>query len=180
MVKRTHCKLRYVPKNVKGWGKKKKPTVVKKLNPNKNPSAAELEKELGNINHFGAIFSSKQLKNIIILKYPITLLVIVKKHWIVIYIDQRTIEVYDSLMNICEYDQVLLFIKNNIHSKELKLFPKIQADNNLDCAFFAKFFIKAKANLLSFEDLLKIFGCDFKYNATIVRNGFDKTFISTR
>ena len=159
--------------------KRKSRPLLQKIR-KKNPSAAELEKELGNIKHFGGIFSSKQLKNIIILKYPITLLVIVKKHWIVIYIDQRTIEVYDSLMNICEYDQVLLFIKNNIHSKELKLFPKIQADNNLDCAFFAKYFIKAKANLISFDDLLKIFGCDFKYNATIVRTGFDKTFISTR
>ena len=153
--------------------KRKKSKLVAKQR-KKNPNAEELEKELRNIENFGGIFASTQLKDIIILKYPVIFLVIVKNHWIVLYLDKFTIEVYDSLMNICDYNEVLQFIRNNLFCKELKLFPKVQADDNLDCAFYATFFIKAKSKKMGFEKLLSLFNCNFEQNSKMVRAGFNE------
>ena len=158
---------------LRGGVKKKKSKFVAKKR-KKNPNAEELEKELRNIENFGGIFTSTQLKNIIILKYPVILLVIVKRHWIVLYLHESAFELYDSLMNVCEYNEVLQFIKNNSFCKQLKIFPKVQADDNFDCAFYATFFIKAKANKISFEELLGWFSCDFEQNSEMVRAGFNE------
>ena len=160
---------------LKGGVKRKNSKFVAKSK-NKNPNAAEIETELRNSKNFGGIFTDKQLKNIIILKYPVILLVIVKNHWLVLYLDKSTIELYDSLMNICEYSHVLKFIRNNSFDKQLKIFPKVQADNNTDCSFFAMFFIKAKTNKILFDELLSMFSCNFKNNADIVRTAFNTKF----
>ena len=159
-------------------GVKKEVLKLKRKIRRKNPNAVQLENELKDPKHFGGIFSQEQLKNIIILKYPVILLVIVNQHWITLYIDKSSFEVYDSLMDICEYEDVLRFIKNNLFFKTLKIFPQIQSNDNFDCAFFAKFFIKAKSNQIPFKTLLNLFSSNFKLNSKLVRAGFNATVFS--
>lgn len=145
----------------------------------KNPNAGKLEQQIGKSKHFGGIFRDIQLQNIIILKYPVALLVIVKRHWLVLYIDRQAIEIYDSLMNICRYENVLRFLRNNLTNKICKMFPKIQSSDNGDCALFAIFFVQAKSRGKKFESLLKMFRCNFKYNAfkyKLVRTGFNTRY----
>ena len=59
--------------------------------------AENVEKLLKILPNFGGIFDAKQLKNVKLLSYPVSIVIHDKGHWIAVYITKKSIELMDSL-----------------------------------------------------------------------------------
>ena len=124
------------------------------------------------LEHFGGIFRLNQLKNIKILSFPVSFIILAYEHWISIYITDTTVEIMDSagFINATNMHKTLRrFLRVNINQKELTVTPKLQSDDSSACALYATTFLYFRTVTdKSLCEFCKIFTSDKFLNCLII------------
>lgn len=135
---------------------------IKRKNLRENVLAlAEIEKYLVNsTSYLGAIYVSS-FKKLIVKARKFSFLVYCTNHWFVIYSDNNTIEIFDSLgflkTKSCITKNVLNFIRNVTGSKNLKASHSVQSPNSTLCGVFALYYIIQRDSGKTFEQIMGTF-----------------------
>ena len=128
------------------------------------------------LDDFGGIFRLNQLKNIKILSYPVSLIILAYNHWISIYITNKTVEIMDSsgyLNDKNMHKTLKRFLRAQICQKELIATPKLQSDQSNACGLYATSFIYYRTiTNKSLCDFCKLFTTDTSLNCAIIKEIF--------
>ena len=155
---------------------KKEQVVLKKENENqirrrKGIKAKFIIKKVKKNKLFAGLFTDKQLKNINILKHPISIVVLIKNHWIAIYISSKIIILFDSLSQIFHDDYVNIrhFLQKHSIDKQIITSPVLQSSNSDICGLYVIYFVNEIHNN-SFCDLMKPFSDNLFANDKFICN----------
>ena len=129
----------------------KKTKAIKKVQI-KALNTSDLTKCLSNSPHFLGVFSSDQLLLLRFKTFPISFIINLEpkssngSHWLSIWIDNHTIEVFDSLgLNPqswkCFPRRLFQFLSRFKYSHEFKISPACQSINSHYCGLFCIYFI---------------------------------------
>ena len=133
---------------------------------------------MNELDNFGGIFRLQQLKDIKILSYPVSFIILAYDHWISIYITNETVEIMDSAGFISiEYMHKSLkrFLRVHIREKDLTITPKLQSDDSNACALYATTFLYFRTITdKSLCEFCKIFTSDKSLNCAIIKDLFSE------
>jgi hypothetical protein len=112
----------------------------------------DLLKLIKNIPNFLGVYSSDELSYLSILKYPVSFIVNLDtsqlngSHWLAIYINKRSVEVFDSLgLNPGLWGSyplpIFKFLKCYSFSHNFYISPVLQPPNTLTCGLYCVYFI---------------------------------------
>ena len=139
--------------------------------------AEKLNAVLRGVNNFGGIFDEKQLEGVKIMSLPVMLIINSGEHWIGIYLDEKTIEIMDSIGAIlCKNlnSQLCRFICAHMKGKKLVASPRLQSENSSDCGkYVVSFFIFKSLTQKSLKSFLGIFSQDYEKNSKNISKIFD-------
>ena len=119
--------------------------------------AGDIENFVKTFNNFGGIYKIEQLKYVKICSLPVSLVILVKRHWIGIHISEDKIEVIDSSGYINKTDMhksLRTFLRVHILNKEFFCTPRLQPKQTRICGLFVIAF-------LTFKNLYKKSLCEF-------------------
>ena len=133
-----------------------------------------INKFLVDIPNFLGCFSQDQLSNIIIDCLPLSLVVNFDSssekgsHWIAIYLEKRSVEVFDSLGFQMDRwpsfpSHLIQFICRLSHSRQLLISGEIQPKNSSFCGFYCIYFIRARQKY-TFNSILRHFSIFLSHN----------------
>ena len=144
----------------------------------KGISAGEIEKLTRNLKHFGGIFSVDQLDDLKIVSYPVGIIILDRKHWIAVFIDEKSVEVMDSLGLEAEKIPVKLcrFLRGQLVGRTLSATPQLQSSGSNCCGLYALCFLFVRVNNISLCDFVKIFTSDLELNCIIIKYFFNTIF----
>ena len=144
----------------------------------KVPRAKELEQKLKKCESFAGIFKDTDIKNIIIQEYPLSIIVLVNSHWMMIYISKRKLEIYASLGDIFSenYKNIQRFVSKNLSGKKLYILHQVQSDDSLYCSYFVLCFSALKSMGYSFLNILNEFSFNFERNQSTVFSFVDRFY----
>lgn len=140
--------------------------VIKKAK--ENPlSTRDITLCLNKMPNFAGVFSSDQLKNVSLRSYPVFLVVNIDTalgqglHWLCIRIDQRTVEIFDSLgfnPSLWKFypKYIFQFISSFRYSHKFCISPVLQPSNSLHCGAYCVYFVLFRQKV-SFAKCLKPF-----------------------
>lgn len=124
------------------------------------------------LENYVGVFTAKKLKNIKIVSYPASILVLTEGHWISFYITNKTLEVMDSMgyLGKDEIDtNILDFITAHATAKSLSTTPRIQAADSELCALYAISFLYYRSfGCGTLCDFCKLFRPNLKVNSEII------------
>ena len=137
-----------------------------------------LEKIMSKRPNFIGVYPQDFLNGIKITKLPISLIVNIDmsnqsgSHWIAIYINQKTVEVYDSLDLNTKYWQrkprfLYKFLSRFRKTHKYRLTPRLQSENSQLCGFFCLFFLLYRKKY-NFEKCLSVFTSHLSSNENIL------------
>ena len=133
--------------------------------------AGTAEMYLRNLPNFTGIFFARDLDNIALLDYPSAFLIYTDQHWISLYLDSETIEVFDPLGCITNktLDSVHHFLKFQLPNKILNCTPRVQSANSSNCGKFAICYLYWRLECKqSLSDFLKLFESNQIKNSDII------------
>ena len=129
------------------------------------------------LDDFGGIFRLNQLRNLKILSYPVSLIILANEHWISLYITEKTVEIMDSagfINNKNMHKTLRRFLRAQINQKKLTVTPKLQGDGSNACGLYATSFIYYRTvTNKSLCDFSKIFTSDTSVNCAIIQEIFE-------
>ena len=133
---------------------------------------------MNGLDYFGGIYQLHQLKDIKILSYPVSFIILAYEHWISIFITDKTVEIMDSsgYINTKNMHTTLRrFLRAQIIHKDLTITPKLQSDDSSACALYAACFLYYRTlTEKSLCDFCKIFTSDKSLNCVIIKDIFDQ------
>ena len=127
--------------------------------------------------NFLGVFAQDVLENICVVNFPFCIVVNLDSldspgsHWLSLYIDRMSIEIFDSLGFKAEYWPVypihlIFFIKRYIHNSSLKISQHQQSPLSNFCGIYSVYYILNGHNK-TFEDRCKSFSTKFILNDDI-------------
>ena len=130
------------------------------------------------LGNFGGIFRLSQLKNIKIVSFPVSFIILAYEHWISIFITDKSVEIMDSagFINTSNMHKTLRrFLRVNVNQKELTITPKLQSDDSSACALYATTFLYFRTLTgKSLCEFCKIFTSDKSINCAIINQLFNE------
>ena len=128
------------------------------------------------LENYVGVFSAKTLKNIKIVSYPASILVLTDGHWISFFLTDETVEVMDSMgyLAIDNIDENLeSFITAHATAKKVSTTPQIQTvDSNL-CSLYAISFLYFRSyGCGTLCDFCKLFRPNLSHNKAIIKKIF--------
>lgn len=106
--------------------------------------AEDIEKDVADVDNFGAIVDELQLRTLKILSLPVYLVIHVKGHWIGIFMNKKCIEIMDSdgyLGTENVSPAVCSFVCAHALGKSLLVTPRLQTNGSSLCGLFVIVFI---------------------------------------
>lgn len=151
---------------------------IQKQQKEKNEMDAEsADNFLRPLENYVGVFTANKLKNIKIVSYPASILVLTEGHWISIYITNKTLEVMDSMgyLGKDEIDtNILDFITAHATAKSVSTTPRIQAADSELCSLYAISFLYYRSfGCGSLCDFCKLFKPNLNLNSEIICKLFD-------
>ena len=143
-------------------------------------SSEKIKKILNCSKSFIGCFAADQLETLSISSYPIFLIVNTDKsdshgkHWLVLYITENEIELFDSLGLIRRNlmpKEILHFIHRFSVSRKFLCNSRLQPDYSVLCGFYCIFFIMIR-QATNFKSILSIFSTDEIRNDKILGDFF--------
>lgn len=123
----------------------------------KGLSAEEVVRSLKNVKNFAGVLDYSDLDKLVINCYPVSFVVLYKRHWIAFYIDHETVEIFDSAKVIWKKPPAQLINFLCLHSnKTLKINKRFQKDNSNVCGLYVLLFIKLKGRLWKWKKIIKL------------------------
>ena len=146
---------------------------IQKQQKGKNEMDAEsADNFLRLLENYVGVFTAKKLKNIKIVSYPASILVLTEGHWISIYITNKTLEVMDSMgyLGKDEIDENIQdFITAHATAKSLNTTPRIQAADSELCSLYAICFLYYRSfGCGTLCDFCKLFRPNLNFNSKII------------
>ena len=194
MRKRGICKnrLRFVPKRLRGRGKRKKPKTKKRKNGRRKKRVSKkstrskrkrqfipllrAERYVKNLPDFGGIFFANDLKKTAVLSFPVAFLIYHEEHWLVAYLSEQSIELFDPLGCVTNSTFIFLqhFLRINLDKKILHASPRIQSATTSNCGQYCICFLYWRLNCgRDLESFLDLFSKDQHANSQTVANFFN-------
>ena len=126
--------------------------------------------------HFGGIFEEAQLPRVKILSYPVSFIILVREHWIAVFITEKTLEIMDSngFLGLKSMSTELqTFLKLHICGKNFEATPQLQLEESDTCGLFAVSFLyyRTKVNL-TICDFCDYFSSNLGKNTTLITEIF--------
>lgn len=141
--------------------------------------AGTIEALVRNLKNFGGIFEVDQLDDVKIVSFPVGLIILDREHWLAIYIDDKTVEIMDSLGVKPENLPVKLcrFLRGQLVGRRLSATPQLQSTDSNCCGLYALCFLFYRVNTnFSLCDFSEIFTSDFHLNCIIIKYFFSTIF----
>lgn len=144
-------------------------TWVEKINSKGKIRAEEIRKSLQKEKHFGGILPLDKLDDVIINSYPVSFIVIYKKHWIAFYITKTELEIFDSVGKIWKKPpKALIHFICSHNRKKLKFNRRLQSKRSNICGLYAILFVKLRNRLWKWSKIQKFFTKNDIINDSIV------------
>ena len=140
-------------------------------------NAGNVEKLTNSLDNFVGIFDLKKLKNLKIVSYPCSLILLIDEHWISFYLTNETIEIMDSMgyfssKNIPNVLQI--FLSSHLLGKKLISTPQLQSDDSNLCALYSICFLYYRSlSCGSLCDFCKLFSTNLTENCAIISKMFE-------
>mgnify|MGYP000643852479 CR=1 FL=1 len=133
-------------------------TWAAKTNLKKGLNAGDLEKSLKNDKYFAGIIKIEDLNKIVINSYPLSLIMLIRDHWVGLFITKNKIEIFDSAQLIWDDppSEFIQFLCANA-SKKLAINKPMQKNGSFLCGLFVLFFIKMKSRNWKWRKIINFF-----------------------
>jgi hypothetical protein len=133
-----------------------------------------------NFDNFGGIFELSQLSQIKLVSLPISLIVLIDRHWISMYVTENTLELMDSagfLRFAVKHKEFRNFLCPLIRFKKFKVSPQLQTDGSKSCGLYAVIFLYLRTFTdISLCNFCNSFTTDFVTNDKLVNKIYDVIF----
>ena len=157
-----------------------KKEIEKEEKAKKGIDCCVINKFLVDIPNFLGCFAQNELSCITINSLPLSLIVNFDtsssrgSHWIALYIDKRSVEVFDTLgfqMNRWPSfpSHLIKFICQLSHTRQLLISSEIQPNGSTFCGFYCLYFIRARQNR-TFNSILNRFSIFLSHNDCHLKN----------
>ena len=131
--------------------------------------AEKIDGVLKGMTNFGGIFDDNQLESVKILSLPVMLIVNCNQHWISLYIDEKVLEVMDSIGLVKDEKvnpHLCRFLCAHMAGKDFVATPKLQRDGSEVCGKFAVSFLVYKSlTQKPLKKFLTVFSRDYSRNS---------------
>jgi hypothetical protein len=127
---------------------------------------------------FLGIYELKDLKYVNIVKNHVSFLVIHKEHAIGIYVDEKSVDIFDPLgvKNFLVYGPIYEFLAVHLPCKKLNLSLKLQSDKSIACAKFCLVFLMLRCQSYTFCEVINLFTIDTEKNEKKIEIFFNCLF----
>ena len=123
---------------------------------------------------FVGIFRDSQMPYIKISSFPVLLVVNDCSHWIAIFIDHNSLEIFDTRQEIFKscFKATKCFISNYCSTHNIALGPIIQHKDSMVCGLYVVYYCQQKCLGFSFSQILNKFNKKLYQNDTFIVNYF--------